>query len=1318
MVKNYHYYRMNRIKRTVFLLLWFVLLAAPVWASQPFTPQTTDPMQDDWRWRDFPSLEGRGVTAMAQTRDGDLWFAVESGLTRYDGLDWHDIHLKTSQVQLPLFSLCALKEGGLLFGAMNGLFKYEQDAVQRVFPAEDNGPWPIEDIIEHSEGSVWCASPFGLVGIRDRAVSLYAPQGMEPFIEKTHPDVHFSPVPDEIIPYYTPFSQMGMLTVYLNQLRQWLVLGLDEEAKGQTALQVGDRIAGNEFLSIADQKELRLNVHRNEETESFRVTVTSDPQRAKMRDFHVYDIEEGPAGEILVALQKGALLRLSLDTHEERPTSAWENLTLANDLRLGMMPSVLARESGEIWLVSDFREADIYHFDGESWNYLDTSFFSPLNTSILETPDGSVWIGGFGAIARWREGEWKVYENQRYPLFGNRHYFYATANGFLWVLGRGQGVRCVDITSQNWLTYKDLIYQCEDGQGGKWFLHKSGAVVRQVDNQWTQYDEKDGLIDTPCRVLASSQGVIFVAGSHNGVAAFAQGTPGDWAIKTFPDFSWGLDYRVVYEDPHGDVWFGSSPDPNPKPGGIIRWHRGGEGEDAQITVYDHMEVPNWSYGISQHQNGKLFLGGYFGLFQFDETNWHSIMRKAVSDDIIDSLLVDRDETVWIGTRNNGIYALQGKEWRNYTKKNNLSGNFIKDIYQTDDGAIWAASKNGIDRFDGLSWMKQSAPPGIRVESSVCIHQSNQGDIWFNSVTDSFFDRAKKQSKSHSPFYTTRYTPDRRAPESRIVSYQNNVNYADYAYIEWEGIDLWYDNPELLMFSYRLDDKNWTPFEKQTQTVFQDLPYGAHTFSLRARDRDFNIDPTPAVITFEVIPPVWRQLWFLALLLGLGTFLLVQTIRLIARDRRLNQANAMLNDANAQLEIRVKERTKELEESHSRLKKEIQDREKLERQMREAQKLESLGILAGGIAHDFNNILQTVMGNANLALMKTAEHSPIQKNLDSIVSASQHASELSQQMLAYSGKGKFIVKPIWMNDFLRDITHLLNSFIPKKVKLDYQLTENLPPFEGDETQIRQIVINLVTNAYEAIGEEVGTVTVATQARHCDVEDLETTNLAFQIGLPHPPAPGLYVCLEITDTGCGMDKPTLEKMFDPFFTTKFTGRGLGLAAVMGIVRGHRGVIHIDSEPGKGTKFKVFFPAQETGEQTKPIEPAEAPNPSMAGKGTILLAEDEPSVCEVSKQMLEELGFTVLTAADGLEAVELFERNAGQITCVILDLTMPNVDGEEAFYEIREIDPSVRVVLSSGYNEQEVTQRFTGQGLAGFIQKPYSFESLQAALNKILG
>ncbi len=388
---------------------------------------------------------------------------------------------------------------------------------------------------------------------------------------------------------------------------------------------------------------------------------------------------------------------------------------------------------------------------------------------------------------------------------------------------------------------------------------------------------------------------------------------------------------------------------------------------------------------------------------------------------------------------------------------------------------------------------------------------------------------------------------------------------------------------------------------------------------------------------------------------------------------------------------------------------ITESRRLEHKLVESAKLESLGVLAGGIAHDFNNLLTGILGNASLARQELPPTSLGQPMIDQIETAARRAADLCKQMLAYSGKGRFVVQRLDLNKLVEDTTHLLHISIAKNCVLRFNLVGNLPAIKADATQLRQVIMNLVINGSEAIGNRSGVLALTTGVARVDAEYLK----GFRPDAS--PSPGDYVFIEVSDNGCGMDSATLAKIFDPFFTTKFTGRGLGLAAVLGIVRGHKGGLKVYSEPGKGTTFKLFFPVAGgiAQDSVSPFPDAAA----FHGSGTVLVVDDEETVRTVAARMLERLGFGVVLANDGREAMEKFRESPTRFTLVLLDLTMPHLDGEETFRQMRIQNPSVRVILTSGFNQQDAVNRFTGKGLAGFIQKPFELASLIQVIRSVL-
>jgi PAS domain S-box-containing protein len=444
------------------------------------------------------------------------------------------------------------------------------------------------------------------------------------------------------------------------------------------------------------------------------------------------------------------------------------------------------------------------------------------------------------------------------------------------------------------------------------------------------------------------------------------------------------------------------------------------------------------------------------------------------------------------------------------------------------------------------------------------------------------------------------------------------------------------------------------------------------------------------------------------------------IRDITEQEQMAQ---QIRTLNLELESRVTDRTADLQAAHQ-LSEDLLQREQAARraaeaseaQSRHVQKLESIGVLAGGIAHDFNNLLHVVLGNADIALSRLPARSGAREPLEEVIRATIRAADLTRQMLAYSGKGAFVVRHLDLSSEVREMATLLRTAISKQASLVWELESNLPPVNADATQVRQIVMNLITNASDALGSGGGTISLRTGV--IGREELRDAHSGTSLEPEEPPPEdeGPYVYLEISDTGSGMTPDTLRRIFDPFFSTKFAGRGLGLAAVMGIVRSHRGLIRIRTDPGQGTSFRVLFPAVPgtVGEPDQPL----AGQSDWRGSGTVLVVEDEAEVREVAGRMLEDIGFQTLSAVDGRDALDQMDQHGDRVTAVLLDLSMPRMGGQETLRRLRERWPDLPVIMMSGYTEEAVAAEFSDAGsrMTAFLQKPFLVEDLVAILRRV--
>jgi two-component system cell cycle sensor histidine kinase/response regulator CckA len=384
-----------------------------------------------------------------------------------------------------------------------------------------------------------------------------------------------------------------------------------------------------------------------------------------------------------------------------------------------------------------------------------------------------------------------------------------------------------------------------------------------------------------------------------------------------------------------------------------------------------------------------------------------------------------------------------------------------------------------------------------------------------------------------------------------------------------------------------------------------------------------------------------------------------------------------------------------------------EQERREDRVRHAQKLETLGVLTGGVAHDFNNLLATILTHVEVALAGIANAQRVRDGLQRIGIAARRASELTSQLLTYSGRAERRTEAVDINGFIKDTAELTRVSISKKASLVISLAEDLPAIEADVGQLQQVLVNLMTNASEALDHNAGVITIVTGIQQADASYLQDCYADQRV------APGLFVFMEVADDGSGMDSETQRRIFDPFFTTKVAGRGLGLASVLGIARSHHAAIRLWSSLGGGTRFRVLFPARPKNAPAPRPQTARAVAANTPARGTILLADDEPQLARNLRELLELIGYDVLLAKDGIEALELFDVHHDAIVCALIDVTMPRKDGLEVLSEIRKRSQQMPVVLMSGHSEAELGHVLRDGSPTGFLRKPFDMDELSAAL-----
>lgn len=788
---------------------------------------------------------------------------------------------------------------------------------------------------------------------------------------------------------------------------------------------------------------------------------------------------------------------------------------------------------------------------------------------------------------------------------------------------------------------------------------------------------------------------------------------GPSGLKAYPHGELGISARIfIFKDSRGTLWFISnaiSPVYQFGTDGFVRVHE-------RLADWLGMADTKGCRCVGVDGEGGVWmkpLDGYLTRFCPDKGTVETMTQIAGSTPVR-HIRVDTGGRRWIST-NNGLYVHDGTNTYRMTETALLPSRRIVATHELEDGRILIVTELGLCEYR----------PNLEVFPQV-------------SIAKVVADR----------IYETPVDPVVSEPEPVLSIYLTAVNM----------------KPGPLQYQTRLlgRDDAWTD-TWQEEFHFEDLPVGKYRFEARAIDQDLMTSREIAALDMVIIPDT-HEVHIAELegeLRGAKDFAanIIRSINdaiiVLTIDGRIATANTAALEllgwahpadligkpaahlfpevGTCLLDARGIERlrkeghfpARELEvltcdgsrlpvmfsascmsDRNGRLQgfvlvaSDISEYKALQAQMLQSQKMESLGVLAGGIAHDFNNLLGVMLGNADLALADTERNSDSGRRLAEIIAAGTQASKLCSEMLAYSGKGQHVREPLDLAKIVRHNADLLKSSISRKIAVDYDLQEDVPNVLGDEVQLMQIVLNLVINAAEAIGDKPGKISLSVSSRELAGPVIDSE---FCSGAPNP---GRYVLFAVNDSGCGMDRETLSRIFEPFFTTKFTGRGLGLSAIHGIVKSHGGAISVDSRPGAGTTFRIFLPAFTGQPAPAPAAEEKAPAPKS---GTVLVVDDEAAVRAMTRLMLERQGLASIEAVDGLDGIDKLKRHRERIDLVLLDITMPQMDGLEAYQKMREISPGIPIIAISGYSESEIATRFPRDEHLHLLHKPFTLKQL---------
>jgi len=1232
-----------------------------------------------------------------------MWFGLDAGAERFDGVRWKLYTARDGIYGPPVRSLQATRDGSVYAGTESGLSLFRHGVWKRVFPIQEGHPWPVYNLTEAEDGSLWVATGWGALHLSAHDTTLYTTEDTAPAVRSIAPGLKLSIIPAPLRPW--PVGTGIAVTVGRRHFDQgnvdWVVSGLAPGGPGEAGgILLGDHIVAVDGARIPGELDgptgtnVSVSVLRGVQPDSIHVAISRREIPGGFRSGAVHHVLEDSGGRIWIGLLDGELLVSDPDAE-----GGWRLFTEADGLEAGYEPLIAETPDGTVWSVSHSTEHSINRFNGGRWSveHIQPARKLPLHTSIVVLPDGTLWIAGVETHVR-REGEWRWYSRREIPTSVHRTRTHLASDGALWIALEGREALRLDLSDKRWQTFRGLHFQAETLDGAQWFIAREqvaansceGVVRREPNGEWVRFTVDDGLMDQPSGVLVSRTGDVWVGGGQDSVTAVARFVPGGddrsgkWSLQTYPKLSWNIRSNAFIEAQNGDLWFSSE----------LRWRTeaGQEGGLMQIDparfelgerIYHKPRDGFVAYGMAQTTDGTIWAGS-FGLKSYDG-QWKAAAGPKELMSYIQFVLGMPNSDLWVGTRAYGVFHRRDGIWRQHAAADGLLSNTVVSVLPVGDNDVWIATADGVHRFDGEAWKALGAPLNAFVGWQGSIRQSRDGAIWFQTRRDEIYE-------------STRYMPDREAPETVILFSIEEVAQSGKTVVDWKGVDPWRNAAEAdLQFAWRLDGGPWSGFSERTSKILLSLSSGRHTFEVKARDLDFNEDPTPARVDFSVVPPVWRQAWFISLMALLLVVIGVQTGRVVRRDRRLRESNRTLQAHSGDLEA-----------ANAALQRQTTDLEEANREVEEANRMKSQFL--ANMSHELRTPLNAILGFSQLMRRDPGLKPQQQENLEVIGRSGEHLLSLINDVLEMS---KIEAGRASLNESAVDLPSMLTTLEEmfrlraedKGLVLDFVAQDGVPSYiRTDESKLRQILINLLNNAIKFT--ESGTVAL----RSCYRGQNQGGLLEF----------------EVEDTGPGIPEEEMGGLFEAFVQTSSglqvqEGTGLGLPISQEYAKLMGGEISVESEEGSGSLFRVQVHVElAEADDVKEAQPSRHVTGLVPGQPVyrILVVEDRWENRKLMVNILRPLGFSVREAENGIEAVRVWKE--WQPHLVWMDIRMPEMDGYEATRRIKAGSggqSTVVIALTASVFGEEREQVFAS-GCDGFIMKPFREPQLFEAMSEHLG
>ncbi len=1210
-------------------ILSFILLIATVsiiTASAGYKPKIVEPITEFWRWQNFPELSGRGCQCMAEDDKGLLWFGINGGVLCYDGLNWKDYKLIKDAQDVPVVALFAASNGTIYAGSTRGIFVFQ-----------DRKWFRLSINLDFGDPNDFPYNRFPIIETSDKSIWIG--------------------------------SKHGAVRIY----------------------------------------DGTISLYRED---SFYQNIQDNTQLSKIKSSSPYDIyslcSEKP-GILLLGLRDGRIYRCNY-SNSVRPL--WTRLDTDPTYTLTKYPIVKATSSGKIFIVSGQNDGGIKIREGNSWKSVRVKQMfrtEDIQNDILELKDGSICISGIGRVFIYKNNEWKIYERPKLPFPSNRLRLFQTSKEKLWVIGLSNDVWRIDLSDKKWATYTDISFQAEERDGNKWFITVNNTVVKTDGEMrvWTEYNSGDGLIDTPVGMIVSRNGEIWAFGSHQYVAATAYFSNGKWFKQLHPELSWGIDRRAVLDAPDGSIWFGTTSDfdANKKRlGGLVRYIRSNSfGENSfQFEYYPSSEDFRLFgiYGMAQSGDGNIWVG-QLGFYCYNLRNkfWKKITTPVgLVQNFVDCIESSKNGNIWVGTRTNGLfyYDYRARKWTQYTTKNGLASNSILSILAQTNGNIWIATDKDISHFDGKTWANDIFPGFILYRrDGISLKSTRDGSLWINENPAVWYRKALYAkayfANYNDNFRTIRYHPDKLPPETVITFSMDKVAQPGNAILSWKANDLWKNSPsDQIQYSYRFDDGEWSAYSKKTSEIFLSLSSGNHTFEVKSRNRDLNVDPTPAKVSFYVISPTWEQPWFIFLIL---TFLSIITSFIIYLYHR----NKIIQELS---ETRVR--------------------------------------LFTNISHELRTPLTLIMGPLSKILNSIDIKQELKQPLSLMERNCQRLLRLINQILDYRkievGQLKFEPNKGDVIDFIRE-EFLSFATLAESKKIDFRFKTTIDKLEiwFDPDKMEKVLFNLLSNALKFTPQNKS---ITVELRHNTFEKektiyLDQTNSYRVIN---------WLEILVSDSGIGIAPQNLSRIFDSFFQVQdhlnnFSGgTGIGLSVAKEMVKIHFGEIKVDSTIGVGTTFTVRIPIMnqemidgiirygmiDKSDYIKSIQSSEdiveAKISPEGERNKILIIEDNYDMRQyIRGELINE--YDIEEAIDGEDGFEKALSYGPDL--IISDIMMPQMDGIELCNKLKtdERTSHISIILLTARSSQQSMINGLENGADEYLTKPFNRDELQLRIHNMI-